>query len=214
MKDPDEQFSYRAYREAMRRRRAWRGGYKEGDVIEYIDFFVFPLVSRDFERQVHYWKMRLDGESHNMADMLANRSFPATTGTDRAFMQGRKLGGGQFEDVPLVGHHHAARAEAAGVSTTGKWYSGTLARFPGDPEAWVDSLHDVKTICERRGWSAEGAIKVEGPRYHSEEPRPYRVANDIVDEHVAQVLDAHPELVPKAHEIREEVQGRLSGVHG
>lgn len=155
-----------------------------------------------------------NGCSPRLADMLASRSFPGTKGTDRSFMQGRKLDGSQFEGLPLVGRHHLSKARAAGVSTTGKYYSGTLARFPGDPEAWVDSLHDVRRVCESRGWSCNGAVEIDAPKYAGEDPGPYRVADDIVDEHVARVLHDRPELAPKAMEVREEVRGRLSGVHG
>lgn len=161
-----------------------------------------------------YTKAIENGCTPRLADMLASRSFPGTRGTDRSFMQNRKLDGSQFEGIPLVGEHHLAKARAAGVSTTGKYYSGPLARFPGDPTAWVDSLHDVKKICESRGWECDGAIKVDSPKYAGEEPGPYRVADDIVDSHVSDVLAERPELIPKALEVREEVQARLSGVHG
>ena len=155
-----------------------------------------------------------NGCTPTLADMLASHSFPGCKGLDRNFLQGRPLSGGQFDETPMVGRHHIAKAEAAGVNVVGKLYNGTLARFPGDPEAWVDSLHDVKTICERRGWSAEGAIHVAASLDSDQEPGPYRVADDLVDDHVAQVLDERPELAPRALEIREEVRGRLSGVHG
>lgn len=155
-----------------------------------------------------------NGCTPRLADMLAARSFPGTKGTDRAFMQGRPLDGSQFEGQPFVAGHHLAKAREAGVNPAGKYYSSSLARFPGDPEAWVDSLHDVKRICESRGWECDGAIKVESPKYAGTEPGPYRVADDIVDNHLSQVLEQRPELVPKAQEVREEIQGRLAGVHG
>ena len=155
-----------------------------------------------------------NGCAPSLADMLASRKFPGTKGTDRSFMQGRKLDGSQFEGIPLVGNHHLCVAQKAGVNPAGKYYSGPLARYPGDPEAWVDSVHDVKRICEKRGWECEGAIKVESPRYSGTEPGPYRVADDIVDDHLSHVLSERPELVPKAGEVRDEIQGRLSGIHG
>lgn len=162
----------------------------------------------------HYDLAIANGCSPALADMLASRTFPGTKGTDRSFMQGRKLDGSQFQDVPLVGEHHLAKAREAGVSTTGKYYCGSLAAFPGDPRAWVDGLHDVKEVCEERGWEANGAIKVESPKYAGAEPGPYRVADDIVDDHLVQVLEQKPDLIPRAAEVREEIQGRLSGVHG
>lgn len=151
-----------------------------------------------------------------LAEMLASRSFPGCRGTDRAFMQGRKLDGSQFEGLhPLVGRTYLEAAARAGVSVTGKYYSGVAARFPGDPEAWIDSTHDLKVLCERRGWGCTGAVEVK-PREAGSDPLagPYQVADDLVEDHVAAVLAQRPELAPRASEIREEVQGRLSGVHG
>ena len=214
MKDADSDFSYKAYVTARRRRFASQGGYKDGDVIEFIDFFTFPKVTDDFEKQVHYWMMRLDGESHNMADMLASRSFPGTKGTDRAFWQGREFGGAQFQDRPLVGQHHLAMAERAGVNVAGKVYNGTMARYPGDPEAWVSNLGDVKDICERRGWEAEGAITVKAPRYAAREPQPYRVADDLVERYVNEAIDDNPDLAPKRAAVKEELASKLAGIHG
>lgn len=163
----------------------------------------------------HYDLCIRNGCSPALAEMLATRTFPGTRGTDRAFMQGRHLDGSQFEGLPpIVGRQYVAQAEAAGVNPTGKYYSGTLARFPGDPEAWVDSVGDIKRLCEQRGWGATGAVNITTPEGDGPSDAPYRVADDIVDEHVGQVLEQRPELLPRALEIREEVQGRLSGVHG
>lgn len=55
-------------------------------------------------------------------------------------------------------------ARAAGVSTTGKWYNPALARFLGDPEAWVSGMDDIKQRCIQRGWKftiKDGDIHIE-----------------------------------------------------
>lgn len=155
-----------------------------------------------------------NGCSPRLADMLASRSFPGTRGTDRAFLQGRPTDGAQFEKIPLVGQHHLRMAKDAGVSVTGKVYNGTLARYPGDPEAWVDSLGDVKRICEARGWEAEGAITVQAPRYAGEEPGPYAIADDLVEKYVEDKISENPDLAARRAEVKEEIASSLSGVHG
>jgi hypothetical protein len=160
-----------------------------------------------------YLQCLANGCSERLAEMLASHRFPGTKGTDRAFFQGRHLGVGQFADVPLVARHHERIAEAAGMSTVGKAYLGTLARYPGDPEAWVSDLHDVKTKCEERGWGCEGAIKVEA-REGEVTPGRYQVADDIVEACVDDRIAEDPDLAGDRDAVKEGVAKRLGGVHG
>lgn len=154
-----------------------------------------------------------NGCEPRLADMLASRSFPGTKGTDRAFLQGRSLGIGQFADVPLIARHHERIAEAAGVSTVGQCYLSTLARYPGDPEAWVSDLHDVRSRCLERGWGCEGAISMPA-RSGDPDTGHYAVADDLVDRYVEDRLVEQPEMEPHRESLRAELADRLSGVHG
>jgi hypothetical protein len=175
-----------------------------------------PTVSRNPEIQARYERMRHSGESHSMAEMLACRAFPALRGTDSVFLRGKPLGGGQFAGDGIVAKAYAEEAAKAGVSTAGRYYMGKLARFPGDPEAWVSGTGDVKRICEQRGWGCSGQVNVQQPRYKdtpSPLGGPYRVADDIVDRHVEQRLAQDPGLASKREEVREAVATQLSG-HG
>lgn len=162
----------------------------------------------------HYDLCLGNGCSPALADLLASRSFPGTTGTDRAFWQGREFGGAQFQDQPLVGRHHLKLAEEAGVNVAGKIYNGTAARFPGDPEAWVSDLGDVKSLCERRGWGCEGALTVAAPRDVEPVLSPYRVADDLVERYVEDALATNPDLAPKRADVKEELAHQLAGIHG
>ena len=210
----DETWSFRAYRAAMQRGQQHLVPFQDGDTIVFRDFFGFPKVTNDFEVQVRYWTMRIEGESHKMAEMLATKSFPGSKGTDRTFWQGREFGGGQFRDRPLIGKHHLALADKAGVSVVGKVYNGTLARYPGDPEAWVSDLGDVKRRCEERGWGCEGAITVKAAPAGDAEPQPYRVADDLVERYVDEAIDDNPDLAPKRAAVKEELASKLAGIHG
>lgn len=69
------------------------------------------------------------------------------------------LGGAQFTS-DFVRDHYLTAAREAGVSPEGKFYEGRIARFPGDPEAWVQSQDDVRGVLEKRGWGCDGDIKV------------------------------------------------------
>ncbi len=159
-----------------------------------------------------------NGCSPILAELLATRSFPGVRGTDRSFMQGRHLDGSQFEGTPPgVGRDYVAKALAAGVNPAGKYYSGPLARFPGDPQAWVDSLADVRRIAEERNLSVQGAIHREAtvadPVPGSSGP--YRVAPEIVAEHMADRLAADPAAarIPR-DELQHEIATTLAGASG
>ena len=181
------------------------------------DCVAWPQISLNEQVQTSYQLMRQNGESHSIAEMLATRSFPGVKGTDSVFMQGRKLGGQQFEDTaPNVGEHHMAMAAKAGVNTSGKWYSGTMAEFPGDPRAWVSGLGDVRRIAKERGIGVAGAVNIEPSKYGDGYvvPERYRVDDSLVAEHVDEVIGERPVSPRELDEIKATVTQRLSGVHG
>jgi len=78
-------------------------------------------------------------------------------------------------------------AKAAGVSPAGKRYMSSLAAFPGDPEALIDSRGDAKRVLEKRGWGAEGMVKTKARESNSPEPA-YKPADDIVEDRAMKML--------------------------
>ncbi len=178
-----------------------------------------PVVSADPAVQAHYETCRANGCSHDLGLMLALRQFPGIAGTDAVFNEGRKLDGSQFQGLPpAMGKMYLELARKAGVNPAGKYYCGSIARYPGDPRAWVDSRGDVKRICEAEGWTVAGAVKVESPRYADGyvPPEKYAVAADIVAAEVADRLAADPEPVTaaKVEAVTAEVARTRAGVHG
>ncbi len=172
----------------------------------------YEQVSEDLETQYRYALMRLEGQSHRMADMLAHRAFPAIRGTDSEFMKGSHI-----QEGPLAAYRHRM-ANSMGVDTNGKRYISGLARYPGDPEAWVSSTSDVRRVCANRGWNCHGAVEYEAPDSRplsrADMPEDVPIAPDIVQEHVAARLSEYdPREVTPA--LREEVTDyetrRLSG---
>ncbi len=187
-------------------------------LVELLDFIErLPVVSPDPHVQSDYIEMRVDGQSHNMAEVLALRKFPGTTGTDRAFMEGRHLDGAQFEGQPGdIGKQYCAAAARAGVNTAGKWYSGTLARFPMDPQAWVGGTADVKAVCDREGWTARGSVNTDAPKYAEtwQAPAKYEVAPEIVETKVRETIAAIPELASKRDEVKAAIGAKMAGSYG
>lgn len=160
-----------------------------------------PIISTDPAVQSFYEQMRHAGETHNMANMLAVRRAPGAR-TDREFLRGHHSGS-QFASDPTTGNEYSRIAKAAGVSPTGKVYKSSLARFPGDPLAWVTGRGDVKRRCVQEGWSCEGAVthKV-APRQAPSIP----LAQDIVDQHADQIIADDPSKATKRKEVEAEVR--------
>jgi hypothetical protein len=151
-----------------------------------------PRVSEDEAVQARYEAMRRKGESHRLAEMLAFGQGPALL-TDAVFLENH-CNGSQWAGPAQewIGDLYKQEAAKAGVDVKGKIYLGGLARFPGDPEAWVSGRGDVKRVCESRGWGCTGAVEVK--RQEPLTPAPVKaVADDIVKDLVEAKLDLLPE---------------------
>ena len=97
-------------------------------------------------------------------------------------------------------------------------YKSSLARFPGDPQAWVSSRSDVKKILEERNWQSEGTVKNE---FHEDKlseavenrPKANGVAEDILDDKVVHECLKNPELAPTVKErieLKENLRSKMS----
>lgn len=109
-----------------------------------------------------------------------------------------------------------ARARAAGVNPTGKVYCPSLCPSGErlSPSAWINSKADVKARCRANGWgSPQMGIK---PVQIDEAPKPYRVADDIVDGEVARVVrDNDGDVTPRERkQLTERVREQLTPAVG
>lgn len=145
----------------------------------------YPMVSTDQFVQSEYERMREQGESHNFAEMLATRSFPGIR-TDSTWNAGR-CNGNQFEDTPLRGDFYLEEAKKAGMNPVGMTYLPSLARFPGDPEAWVSGRGDVQRICDQRGWG----MGDKDPQPRAPTPA-MEVAPELIEDEVQDILASNP----------------------
>jgi hypothetical protein len=168
-------------------------------------------ISADPEVQKFYEQMRKRGESHALAEMLALRKVPACRTDDLAF-KGQK-NGQQFAGKEALGNALAKKLRKAGGSPAGKQYIGGLARFPGDPEAWVSSRGDIRRVVEKRGWSCEGLVNVSANRDNFDPGPGVGIADDIVEDRLRKAAAQDPSLVAtkkkraKAKaEIREKIK--------
>jgi len=173
---------------------------------EYLELF----AETDDPAQIeHYELCRKNGASHRLALMLA-LGVPPMSNSDREFLQGSE-NGRQFQNCPHIGNAYAKLAKRAGFTDlSGKKYLSGLARFPGDPEAWVSDRSDVKRVLENRGWGAEGAVTTK-VRELDQPPEITPVAPHIVErETQAEVAKTGPVTPKKRREIKEQVRERLT----
>lgn len=163
-------------------------------------------ISNNPEIQAFYEKCRAEGTSHKLAEMLAFQR-PPMSNTDREFLEGT---GSQFADTPQLGDAYAEVAKAHGQSITGKVYMSGLARFPGDPKAWVTGRGDVAKVLDENGWGARGAVNRKVQKVG--EPLKVGISEDIVQEGVQDILsemgtDAHGvDTEDLADQVRDKIK--------
>jgi hypothetical protein len=171
-----------------------------------IESVELPIISSNQDVQMRYEQMRLAGESHNLAEIFATKRFCGVK-SDSIFNEGR-FSGSSLDHCPAHEKWLRAQAEAAGVSTTGKYYLAGLADFPGDPTAWVDGRGDILRVCEAKGMSIkDGFLSYRAPE---SEPVPdVQIADDIVEREVNRTLAECPGA--RREDIREAVYNLRSG---
>lgn len=149
-----------------------------------------------------------NGSGEKFAEMVALQSPPGTRGTDRAFMEGRYAGNWMDGMPPQLANRMVREARAAGINTSGRFYMGGLAdkRAHRDPEAWVDSIDDVKRVAKKRNLEVRGIVNYTPP----EQAPPKRVAlnQEIVKENVKKELANNPGM-RKADAV-ERVKDRMT----
>ena len=134
-------------------------------------------------------KQALDnGCSEKLAEMLASRSAPGLI-TDTICFSGVGSANPYGTIPPDQQQAYYKKAIAAGVNPKGKKYLASLAAYPGDPEALVDSRGDAKRLLEKRGWGSDGMVKTEA-RQATSGVGPYTPAEDIVEERATAMLAA------------------------
>lgn len=162
----------------------------------------------------------VEGEPCKLCDMFAAQR-PPQANTDREFLMGN-TNGSQFEGGPKApkinglnaaerqGNHYKRVAEKHGQNVKGKKYLRQLAKFPGDPQAWVDGKGDVQRILAKRGWGAEGAVTVQ-EREPLNPPKEIILAEDIIRDKMQAMIQADPGLKEKP---REELRENVLAKHG
>lgn len=168
------------------------------------------VISDDPEVQAHYEACLAAGSSPRLAEMLAMQQPPGCD-TDTRYMARSKVGGDQFERSPWLGKYYKETSERlAPGSTSGARYCADVARFAGDPRAWVRSRSDIRrAVADRPGYECEGDVTVKA--LYAPEKKQVPIAESIVKKLVARKLAMEPGLAETAKgrkQARREVLER------
>lgn len=136
------------------------------------------------------------------AAMVALQQPPGTSGTDRAFLEGRQ-NNEQLNDMPRRQAAYVANeARQAGISISGKYYCAGIADKRGwkDPEAWVSSNDDVLRVAKKRRLHVTGNVN-----YDPGEAPPKRVllSESIIKDEIKREKRKNPKA--KDGELREKI---------
>ena len=155
----------------------------------------YQAVSDNMVIPAAYEWLRNKGESHRMAEMLAFQEAPRAN-TDREFFEGIGTLDKQFdydgkmhEGVVKLAMKHGYKPNNNDV------YLSSLARFPGDPEAFISpsgGRGQIKDTCERRGWECHGTVKTKR-REPEEAPKKKSLGEDIVRRTMAEEHAKNPD---------------------
>ncbi len=155
----------------------------------------YEIISKNPRIQADYEKMRSEGTSHKLAEMFALQRPPrANDDTTWLASQSDAIGGANLDGKPeMVQKAYTEPAKAAGVNIKGSVYVPGLAEFPGDPNAWVKNLSEVKSKVEKKGWGCDGAVNVKA-RNDGPPVADIDVAPDLVQSKAEQMIEANPDL--------------------
>jgi len=154
------------------------------------------------EVRAHYKKMIADGQSPRFAAMCALQIAPGTTGTDRAFLEGRQ-NNQQLDALPKLQAQYMVReAKQAGINPSGKYYCAGIADKRGwrDPAAWVTSGDDVLRVAKKRRMAVSGSVNYDpGPA----PPERKVLSESIIRDEMRRELKANP--TANKRDLREKI---------
>lgn len=151
-----------------------------------------------------------EGQSPNMAAMLALQQPPGSWNTDADFNRRENGRMTAMADDNLEAITKIARR--SGINTHGKTYNGQLGKYD-DPAAWVSGTSDVRTSAMKKQLDIDGMVKVKGYRGRKKK---VRLAKDIVDglEQRARSSDAKlDEKCRKSDNARLDLRQKLIHKH-
>lgn len=155
------------------------------------------------DKRCEFVDMVESGTSPKLALMFVSQT-PPDCRSNTKFMAHFGANGKQFENSRR-GDAYEKVAKKLGFNTKGKVYISGLARFPGDPQAWISDRDDIKRICEKNNYNCEGEFNITARNDVPPKP-PVDLAPQLVEQGVRDLLQEDPGLKSKpVEELRERV---------
>lgn len=159
-----------------------------------------------------YQQAIANGCSPRLAEMLAERRAPRAN-TDREFFVDQRKLADQFGNDNVLHYYVNTARKHGGDPGQNDVYISQLARFPGDPEAFVPpsgGRTHIKRVLEQRGWGCSGAVNVQRQEVEPEDYTP-GLAPDIVESYVDDEIRLNPDNATKPRQqLREQVIEKFS----
>ena len=175
----------------------------------------YAMTSFGVTRLALYTRLRRQGQSHKFAELVAIQRPPRCM-TDDVFFAGMPKLADQMTPSQLQFYVARARSMGYNPGTNDVYHSG-LARFPGDPEAFVSKAMGrgyIKKLCEQRGWACEGAVNVAARQPEKDALAPENcvpLAEDLVRHKACEMVKANPDLRTKS---KSELRKMVIAKHG
>tara|TARA_R110000824_G_scaffold6882_3_gene31606 strand:- start:12200 stop:12658 length:459 start_codon:yes stop_codon:yes gene_type:complete len=151
-----------------------------------------------------------------MAEMMAFREGPRSM-TDREFFEGQGTLAKQFEGDERALDKLVEHARAKGYTPNyNDVYVGGLAKYPGDPEAFISpsgGRGQIQQLCEKRGWECSGAVNVKH-RQPETDPREKRekLGKDLTLRKMQQEIKKNPDKSRmNMRDLRDDVTDKHGG---
>ena len=158
----------------------------------------YAMTSYGVTRLSLYLKMRRENQSHRFSEMVSTQRPPRLM-TDSVFFSGMKPW--RDEMTPSHADFIYKQARSRGFEPPGDAvYQSALARFPGDPEAFLTRTMGrgyIKDVCARRGWGCEGAVNAttrEPEKDHLADENCVPLAEDLVQKNISRMVKNNPTL--------------------
>ena len=189
--------------------------FKEVDteILECCDEWIQRLVTRG----AFYFRLRMEGKSDRAACMYALQKS-ARVETDDVFFQGSKPLYDQFGSQKALDRVLKVAGQHGHVPDKNAVYFPNLARFRGDPEAFVTRSMGptyIRKLLDKRGWSAEGGVNVKGREPDSDplDPKNCRpLGEDIIRRRMGEEIKKNPDLAQGKN--RKDLRQRIIERHG
>ena len=169
------------------------------------------MIDHTITRGAQYWMMRFNGSSDSFAAMIALQQGPGIN-TDDTFFHGSKPLYDQFGSQQHLDRYLKAAKRRGFTPSVNSTYFPSLARFAGDPEAFVTRAQGrgyIRKLCEKRGWACEGAVKVDHREPESDPLAPEKctpLGEDIISNRASEMMNKNPDLrFMNRKDLREQI---------